>query len=129
MAKSILLSFCLAGLIVPAVSAAEPIVTGTNRMGTAQTQPPVQKNQVRGQIVNEAGKPMVGAIWRIAGTEVLKDGKWTRELRSGDAADAFADAEGRFVISYGEPIRLTFNFTSPVMRRGSFMKSGLTRRI
>jgi len=124
MGKSIILSFCLAGLIAPVVSAAEPVVTGTNRVGTVQTQPPVQKNQVRGQIVNEAGKPMAGAIWRIAGTEVLKDGKWTRENRLGAAIDAFADAEGRFVISYGEPIRFDLQFHQPGYAPGFLYEIG-----
>jgi hypothetical protein len=76
----------------------------------AQAQPPVQKTQVRGQVVDEVGKPVPGAAWKIAGTEVLKDGKWTRVIRLGDPLDSFADAQGRFVISYGEPIRFDLQF-------------------
>ena len=109
--KSIILAFTLAGLTVPGVFADEPATKGTNQVGTgAQVQPPVQKNQVRGQVVDEVGKPVPGAAWKIAGTEVLRDGKWTREIRLGDPFASFADAEGRFVISYGEPIRFDLQF-------------------
>jgi hypothetical protein len=51
-----------------------------------------------------------GAAWKIAGIEVLKDGKWTREMRMGDSLDTLADAKGRLVISYGEPIRFDLQF-------------------
>lgn len=107
--KGIILAFTLAGLTVPAILAAER--KGNNQVGTvAQVQSPVQKNQVRGQVVDEVGKPVPGAAWKIAGTEVLRDGKWTREIRLGDPSRSFADAEGRFVISYGEPIRFDLQF-------------------
>lgn len=111
MVKNILLTFSLAGLILPAVFAAEPAATNNNAVGTtAQTQPAVQTNQVHGQVVDERGQPVPGAAWKIAGIEVLRDGKWTRELRMGDPFDTLADAEGRFVISYREPVRFDLQF-------------------
>lgn len=109
--KSILIAFSTAILIVPAAFAAEPTATGNNSVSSAvPAQPPGQKNQVRGQIVDEAGKPVPGAAWKFAGIEVLKNGKWTRELRMGDWLDTLADAEGRFVIPYGELVRFDLQF-------------------
>jgi hypothetical protein len=109
--KSIILVVALAGLTVPGIFADEPAAKGTNQAGTVtQAQSPVQKNEVRGRVVDEAGKPVPGAAWKITGTEVLRDGKWTREIRLGDPFRSIADAEGRFVITYREPIRFDLQF-------------------
>ena len=72
----------------------------------AQTLSVVETHRVHGQVVDEAGKPVPNAVWRIGGTEVLQDGKWTRVINLGDVLDSTADAEGRFVISIEASKRL-----------------------
>jgi len=109
--KHVILTLTLAVLTVPGIFAADPPLTGPNQdVATAPTQPPGRKTQVKGQVVDESGKPVPGAAWKISGTEVLQDGKWIRVMRLGDSVESFADAEGRFVISFGEPIRFDLQF-------------------
>lgn len=86
-------------------------LNGTNT--SAQLHSEIEKKEVRGQVVDEASHPVPGAAWRISGTEVLREGKWARVIRVGDGLyffDNFADGDGRFVISYGEPIRFDLQF-------------------
>ena len=112
--KNVILALTLAGLTVPGIFAADPPVSGRNQdVAAAPDQPPGRKTQVKGQVVDESGKPVPGAAWKISGTEVLRDGKSTRVIRLGDSVDSFADAEGRFVISFGEPIRFDLQFHKP----------------
>ncbi|MGA2543579.1 MAG: carboxypeptidase-like regulatory domain-containing protein [Verrucomicrobiota bacterium] len=109
--RNIILTFTMAALAAPGIFAGDPALTRYDQdVAAAPAQPPAQKNQVRGQVADEAGKPVPGAAWRISGTEVLRNGKWTREIRLGDTFDSFADAEGRFVVSFGEPIRFDLQF-------------------
>jgi hypothetical protein len=109
--KTIIFAFTLAGLTGPWVFADELPAQGNHPPVTVGPGPAiVQKSQVHGQVVDEAAQPVPGAVWKIAGTETLNDGQWTRVIRLGDPMDSFADAEGRFVVAYGEPIRYDLQF-------------------
>lgn len=70
-------------------------------------------NSVRGQVVDENGKPLAGVVWRISGIEDLNDGKWKRVSYSGWAAENFTDADGRFVIPFQSPRRYDLQFHKP----------------
>lgn len=84
----------------------------TEKNTSTQVPSRVEKNEVRGQVVDEAGHPVPGAAWMISGTQVLRDGKWARVIRVGDGLYFFdnADADGRFVISNEEPVRFDLQF-------------------
>jgi RNA polymerase sigma factor (sigma-70 family) len=71
--------------------------------------------QVHGQVVDEAGQPVPGAAWTIGRTEVSQDGKWIKNptVELGNWRDEFADAEGRFVITFASLVRYDLQFHKP----------------
>jgi hypothetical protein len=70
-------------------------------------------DSIRSVVVDEQGKALAGVFWRISGLEVLRDGKWTFEIRSGDAPWNSTDNEGRFEITFREPLRYDLQFHKP----------------
>jgi hypothetical protein len=60
-------------------------------------------------VVDEAGHPVPGAAWKIGGTEVLQDGKWTNVYQFGNVGDQFADAEGCFAITFVSSVRVRYD--------------------
>lgn len=65
---------------------------------------------VRGQVVDEKGKPLTGVGWKISGIEDLHDGKWTQVNYSGGAIENLTDAEGSFAIPFHSPRRYDLQF-------------------
>jgi hypothetical protein len=64
-------------------------------------------------VVDEQGKALAGVSWRISGLEVLRDGKWTFELRTGVAPESTTDNEGHFEVTFREPLRYDLQFHKP----------------
>jgi hypothetical protein len=68
------------------------------------------RDSVKGQVVDETGKPLEGVTWRISGIEELRDGKWTRVHRTGEPCENTTDGEGRFVVPFRERLRYDLQF-------------------
>ena len=67
-------------------------------------------DSIKGQVVDETGKPLEGVTWMISGIEELHDGKWTRVHRTGVPRKDTTDDEGRFVVSFPERLRYDLQF-------------------
>jgi hypothetical protein len=68
------------------------------------------EDPIKGQVVDETGKPLEGVTWRIIGIEELRDGKWMRVHRSGEPREDTTDSEGRFVVPFRERLRYDLQF-------------------
>jgi hypothetical protein len=67
-------------------------------------------DSVRGQVVDEDGKPLDGVKWRISAIEELRDGKWALVMYSGLPREDTTDNNGRFIVPFHKPQRYDLQF-------------------
>jgi len=68
------------------------------------------ESSIRGQVVDENGKPLDGVTWRISGIEELRDGNWTLVMYTGLPREDTTDSNGRFIVPFYEPRRYDLQF-------------------
>ena len=75
------------------------------------THPAAQaKSSIRGQVVDEKGKPQDEVLWRISGIEELRDGNWTLVSYSGLPYESITDSNGFFSVPFNRPCRYDLQF-------------------
>jgi hypothetical protein len=68
------------------------------------------KSSIRGQVVDEKGKPQGEVLWRISGIEELRDGKWTQVIYLGLPTERITDSNGFFAVPFNRPCRYDLQF-------------------
>jgi hypothetical protein len=62
-------------------------------------------DSVRGQVVDENGKPLDGVTWTVSAIEELHDGKRKLIMHSGKPEKGTTDSEGLFTVPFHKPQR------------------------
>jgi hypothetical protein len=57
-------------------------------------------DSIRGQVVDESGKPLDGVTWWISAIEELHDGKWILVIYSGMPSEHTTDSNGCFIVPF-----------------------------
>jgi hypothetical protein len=68
------------------------------------------KSSIRGQVVDENGKPQDEVLWRISAIEELRDGKWALIHYSGLPHESITDSNGFFGVPFNRPCRYDLQF-------------------
>jgi hypothetical protein len=68
------------------------------------------KSSIRGQVVDEKGKPQDEVLWRISAIEELSDGKWALTHYSGLPYVSITNSNGFFGVPFNRPCRYDLQF-------------------